>query len=144
MKQTFQDFFYEICDIKDFIVKFNYIELSIFKRYFYGFNYPKWKLDLIWEYVFDDIDYNSIVDIFLKSRAIKEVKQMKLTGKVLKAFSDKKDNFKVYTPADEFKDADIFTAEKERYMELFNKGFVEKGKPEKNYKIKEEEKKEEE
>lgn len=142
MRQSFEDFFYEICDIKDFIVKFNYIELSIFKEYYYGCNYPRWKLDLLWEYIFDDIDYNSIVDIFLKSRAIKEVKQMKLTGKVLKPFNDGQDNFKVYTPADEYKDADTFTAEKERYMELFNKGFVEKGKPVKNYKI--EEKKEEE
>ena len=142
MKQSFQDFFYEICDIKEFIVKFNYIELSIFKNYFYGSQYPKWKLDLIWEYIFDDIDYNSIVDIFLKSRAIKEVKQMKLTGKVLKPFNDGQDNFKEYTPADEYKDADTFTAEQGRYTELFNKGFVEKGKPVKNYKI--EDKKEEE
>ena len=53
---------------------------------------------------------------------------MKLTGKVLKPFNDSKDNFKEYTPKDDYKDADVFTAERERYEDLYRKGYVEKGK----------------
>lgn len=52
---------------------------------------------------------------------------MKLRGEVLKAFNDSKDNFKRYTPADEYKEADIFEADKDRYTDLERKGFVGKG-----------------
>lgn len=52
---------------------------------------------------------------------------MKLKGEVLKAFNDSKDNFKRYTPADEYKEADIFEADVERYSDLERKGYVGKG-----------------
>lgn len=52
---------------------------------------------------------------------------MKLRGKVLKAFNDGKDNNKRYSPADEYKEADIFEADKDRYIDLEKKGFVGKG-----------------
>ena len=52
---------------------------------------------------------------------------MKLKGKVLKAFNDSKDNNKRYSPADEYKEADIFEADKDRYTDLEKKGFVGKG-----------------
>lgn len=53
---------------------------------------------------------------------------MKISGEVLKAFNDIKDNYKLYTPKNKYKDADIFTADEERYEELRIKGFVGEGK----------------
>ncbi len=53
---------------------------------------------------------------------------MKISGEVLKAFNDVKDNYKLYTPKNKYKDADIFTADEERYEELRIKGFVGEGK----------------
>lgn len=52
---------------------------------------------------------------------------MKLQGKVLKAFNDKNTG-KLYRPKDEYKDADVFEADENRYLELFHWGYVEKGK----------------
>ena len=51
---------------------------------------------------------------------------MKLRGKVIKTFNDK-DTKKVYTPKDDYKDADVFEADRPRYEELYYKGYVEKG-----------------
>ena len=51
---------------------------------------------------------------------------MKLKGKVLKRFNDKNTNI-LYEPKTDYKDADIYEAEKQRYEELFYKGYVEKG-----------------
>lgn len=51
---------------------------------------------------------------------------MKLQGKVLKSFRDKETG-KVYSPQDEYKEADIYVAERSRYQILERKGFVEKG-----------------
>ena len=53
---------------------------------------------------------------------------MKISGEVLKAFNDVKDNYKLYTPKNKYKDADIFTADEERYEDLRIKGFVGEGK----------------
>lgn len=53
---------------------------------------------------------------------------MKISGEVLKAFNDVKDNYKLYTPKNKYKDADIFTADEERYEDLRIKGFVSEGK----------------
>ena len=63
---------------------------------------------------------------------------MKISGEVLKAFNDIKDNYKLYTPKNKYKDADIFTADEERYEELRIKGFV--GEGNKTEKAKKEEK----
>lgn len=52
---------------------------------------------------------------------------MKLQGKVLKNFNDKKTG-KTYKAKDDYKEADLYVADRERYEELYNKGFVEKGK----------------
>lgn len=53
---------------------------------------------------------------------------MKLQGEVLIAFNDIQDNYKRYAPKDEYKEADIYVAEKDRYEELRLKGFLAKGK----------------
>lgn len=53
---------------------------------------------------------------------------MKLTGDVLKPFNDTQDNLKSYKPKDEYTPADKYTAEKERYEDLYRKGYVTKGK----------------
>lgn len=52
---------------------------------------------------------------------------MKLQGKVLKSFNDKETG-KLYTPKDEYKEADLFVADKPRYEKLYSLGYVEKGK----------------
>lgn len=46
-----------------------------------------------------------------------------LEGKVIKDFNDTKNNLKKYTAG-----KDIFKADDKRYNELYNKGYVEKGK----------------
>lgn len=48
---------------------------------------------------------------------------MKLKGKVLISFNDKHDNLKRYEA-----EKDIYEAEKERYIELYDLGYVEEGK----------------
>lgn len=63
---------------------------------------------------------------------------MKLTGEVLKRFSDGKDNNKIYAPkgtidtkeytGEEITYPSTFTAEKERYEQLEKLGYVSKGK----------------
>lgn len=53
---------------------------------------------------------------------------MKLQGEVIKAFNDSRNGGKQYTPKDDYKDADIFIAEKDRYEYLYEKGYVTKGK----------------
>ena len=63
---------------------------------------------------------------------------MKISGEVLKAFNDIKDNYKLYTPKNKYKDADIFTADEERYEDLRIQGDVGEGK--KTEKTKKEEK----
>lgn len=52
---------------------------------------------------------------------------MKLRGEVIKAFNDIQDNQKRYAPADDYKEADIFEADVERYTDLERKRFVGKG-----------------
>jgi hypothetical protein len=52
---------------------------------------------------------------------------MKLRGEVLKAFNDIKDNQKRYAPADDYKEADIFEADVDRYTDLQRRKFVGKG-----------------
>jgi hypothetical protein len=52
---------------------------------------------------------------------------MKLRGEVLKAFNDIKDHQKRYAPADDYKEADIFEADIERYRELEIQKYVGKG-----------------
>lgn len=53
---------------------------------------------------------------------------MKLSGEVLIDFNDKKNNLKTYRAKTQFKDADIFTADEERYEYLRIKGYVAEGK----------------
>lgn len=48
---------------------------------------------------------------------------MKIKGKVLISFNDKYDNLKRYEA-----EKDIYEAEKERYIELYDLGYVEEGK----------------
>ena len=56
------------------------------------------------------------------------MRNYKMSGNVKKDFNDSKDNNKFYKAGE-----DIFTADRDRYEELYYKGFLEEGKEVKDY-----------
>lgn len=53
-----------ICNKKDFVVKLSSENLKKYKINFYSTNFKKWQLDLLWEYIWDDISLKEIKKIF--------------------------------------------------------------------------------
>lgn len=47
---SFKALFSQICEIKQFVVKLSCKDLKNYKIVFYNQEFPKWRLDLIWEY----------------------------------------------------------------------------------------------
>lgn len=66
----FKCLFSHICEIKQFVVKLRLEELINFKIVFYNQNFPQWRLDLLWEYIFDDRTYEEIEKVFANSKII--------------------------------------------------------------------------
>lgn len=56
------------------------------------------------------------------------MRNFKMSGKVKVDFNDSKDNNKFYKAGE-----DVFTANRDRYEELYYKGYVEEGKEVKDY-----------
>ena len=67
----FNELFYNICEIKQSIVQLQLVELTQFKREFFKLNFPEWRLQLLWEYIWNDKSYNEIYYIFTKKKLIK-------------------------------------------------------------------------
>lgn len=66
----FKCLFSHICEIKDFVLKLDSGSLKNYKIVFYNQNFPQWRLDLLWEFIFDDIEYDVIKYIFKNNKII--------------------------------------------------------------------------
>ena len=53
-----------ICIEKDFVVKLSIENLRKYKTNFYSQPFKNWQLDLLWEYIWDDISLKEIKKIF--------------------------------------------------------------------------------
>ena len=62
-----KDLFVHICEIKKSVLKLELPDLKIYKRNFYSQKLPMYCLDLFWEYIWGDIEYEFLFEI-LKSR----------------------------------------------------------------------------
>lgn len=65
MKEIFKD----VCNIKKYVIKLDYETLKEYKRMFYQLEIAKWQLDLIWEFIWDDREYEEI-KIILENKKI--------------------------------------------------------------------------
>lgn len=54
-KKDIREFISEICQIKKDMLKLNNEELKIYKLAFYMQDYEKYKLNIIWDYIWDYI-----------------------------------------------------------------------------------------
>jgi hypothetical protein len=52
-----------VCKEKENVIKLNNETLKKYKNNFYSQNYKAWKLDLFWEYIWDDISLEEIKKI---------------------------------------------------------------------------------
>lgn len=69
----FYDFdvlFTHICEIKGFVLKLNSEELKHYKNVFYKQKFALWRLDLLWEFIWNDIDYETMKHVFEKNKII--------------------------------------------------------------------------
>lgn len=55
---------YIICQKKENVVKLSRKELKEYKTTFYSQKHRKWQLDLLWEYIWGDISFKEIKNIF--------------------------------------------------------------------------------
>lgn len=69
-KYDFKQLFALICEIKQFVLKLNTEELKNYKIVFYNQEFPAWRLDMLWEFIFDDIDYETMEYIFKNNKII--------------------------------------------------------------------------
>ena len=67
---SFKALFSQICEIKQFVVKLSCKDLKNYKIVFYNQEFPKWRLDLIWEYFWNDVDYETMIYIFKNNKII--------------------------------------------------------------------------
>ena len=68
--EKFSDLFYSICEIKIYVVKLRGKELEDYKKFFYNLNFPKWRLDLLWEFIWSDKTLDEITRIFKSKKLI--------------------------------------------------------------------------
>lgn len=66
----FKTLFEHICQIKEFVIKLSSKELKKYKIIFYNQNFLVWTLDRMWEFIWDDIDYEKMQTIFKNNRLI--------------------------------------------------------------------------
>ena len=72
MKQYdhFSLLFADICEIKEYVIHLWGKDLKDFKKQFYQQPFPKWRLDLMWEFIWNDIDYPTMFYIFRNAKII--------------------------------------------------------------------------
>ena len=61
---TLKEYLGLICVEKNFVVKLSIENLKKYKINFYSQPFKIWQLDLIWEYIWDDISLKEIKKIF--------------------------------------------------------------------------------
>ena len=66
----FKELFSQICEIKEFVLKLKLKELANYKIVFYNQNFATWRLDMLWEFIFDDIEYDTMKRVFENNKII--------------------------------------------------------------------------
>ena len=61
---SIQELALDICQNRINVLKLSRKELKEYKTTFYSQKYRKWQLDLLWEYIWDDISFEEIKNIF--------------------------------------------------------------------------------
>ena len=61
---SIQELAYVICQKKENMVKLSRKELKEYKTDFYSQKYREWQLDLLWEYIWGDITFEEVKNIF--------------------------------------------------------------------------------
>lgn len=67
---NFDDLFNLICLKKDIVVKLSSNEIKKIKQEIYKFDFKKWAIDILWEYIWDDIEYDRMLFIFRNQKII--------------------------------------------------------------------------
>lgn len=67
---NFKQLYLLICEIKDFVLKLDIEDLRNYKMVFYNQNFPAWRLDMMWEFIWGDIDYETMENIFKNNKII--------------------------------------------------------------------------
>lgn len=68
----FSALFYNICELKKTIVKLKLEELTVAKKQFFELDFPEWRLQLLWEFIWDDKTYSEIYSIFSEKGLLKK------------------------------------------------------------------------
>ena len=68
--ERFGDLFLQILQLKKFVVNLRGNELKNFKLIFYNQNFALWRLDLMWEFIWGDVEYERMFEIFKNSKII--------------------------------------------------------------------------
>lgn len=67
---NFDDLFNLICLKKDIVVKLSGNEIKKLKQEIYKFDFKKWAIDILWEYLWNDIEYDRMLFIFRNQKII--------------------------------------------------------------------------
>lgn len=68
--ERFGDLFSQILQLKKFVVNLRGNELKNFKLIFYNQNFALWRLDLMWEFIWGDVEYERMFEVFKNSKII--------------------------------------------------------------------------
>ena len=68
--ERFVDLFSQILQLKKFVVNLRGNELKNFKLIFYNQNFALWRLDLMWEFIWGDVEYERMFEVFKNSKII--------------------------------------------------------------------------
>lgn len=66
----FDELFTQILQLKKFVVNLRGNELKNFKLIFYNQNFALWRLDLMWEFIWGDVEYKRMFEVFKNSKII--------------------------------------------------------------------------
>ena len=70
IRDDFKQLYSVICEIKNFVLKLNNEDLRNYKVVFYNQNFATWRLDMMWEFIFGDVDYETMTFIFKNNKII--------------------------------------------------------------------------
>ena len=70
--RDFDELFSRICEIKQYVVKLSIGQRGKFRNEFFKQPFPQWRLELIWEFFWDDKTYNEIYTIFWNKNLIEK------------------------------------------------------------------------
>lgn len=67
---SFKDTFADINKLKEEVRSLDYKQIGSYRDQFYKKDYPEWILNLMWEYIWDDITYEQLYCIFKSKKMI--------------------------------------------------------------------------